>query len=189
MEERSTARGERFILAYSSSHRLCHVCLLSVEPTQRAVMLIPKERNQVQIETLGEHGVTIHLDCLMAAAVQTKTLWYTRRATIGAQGPPALVLNWEEKYGVDLAFATFGDFSTPIMNEYDRKGCLWCGGRGHAPGVVLNFPVPNMQQRFRLVHITCVEEMYALVQPEDWLDRPPSDPEPLLRAFAEILSR
>ncbi len=186
MEERLTARGEHLIVAFSSNRRPCHFCLLPLERPQMAVMVVPKRGNQLQIETFGsEAGVLMHLDCLMVAAVQKNTHWCSRRATAPPQGPPALVLNRSGNDG--LAFEAFGAFNFALIGEY-RKGCMWCGGHGHAPGVVLNFPVPDCAQRFRLLHIACIEEMYALQQPAEWLDRPAPDPEPLLKALAELLS-
>lgn len=192
MEDRFTARNESlFVGPYEHYQRRggllrsCRLCLETPGPAQPVMTLRPKAGNAIQIETLGLQGALYHVDCLRRAATVTTTCCYTRHSTTSTGGPPALVLNRNEEG--DLDYEAFGSFVDGIRLEYARKGCIWCKGHGEAPGVVLNFPVPDIGQRFRVLHIPCIEEIWANEQPRNWRERPAPDPEDMLRSFAELL--
>lgn len=193
METRFTPRNETLLVgAYEhlvkadavASRLVCRLCLGDVAGSQPALFIRPRPGNAVQVETLGT-GALYHLSCLRRAAVVSETCWYTGRQTMPVAGPPAAVVH--RSADADLDFEEFGAFAEGMELEYVQKGCLWCRGHGRVPGVILNFAVPDVRQRFRLLHISCIDEMWAQEQPSNWREGPVPDPTSLLESFAELL--
>jgi hypothetical protein len=178
---------------YLCGEEMDHQTSLLLEPT------LPAHR-----QVLGYSGIAIHLHCLYDVSRIQTSEWSSppgrpnRRTVpwyipfeIGSGDVHALVLGRDGSgsrggLGFELGFDKFGVFEGPLQAEY-RKGCLWCCGKGHAPGVVLNFPLSPPAQRFRLIHTPCIEEIYnGVYAPYDG-GVPVPDPEPLLRGLSELL--
>jgi hypothetical protein len=194
-----TPRKENLSIDPCSHHIEVRDCYLCKEPLDfKGTALYLGPTLQAHKHVLGDWGVGIHTACLVDTAKSWGTLNQgpARSHYIQAKdgSMPALVLHqdWVTPLHInqELGFRIFGDFAPYLKAEYDEKGCMACHGHGHAPGLVLDFgskdKVIISTQRFRMIHIDCVEGIYMASLPPGW--DAPADKMPLLRGLAELVS-